>query len=207
MLDPVAGAVRGGDGELLRRRGDRGHRGAEQRAELDRRKAHAASGAEHDQLLSRLKAGDRAQDVVRGAVRHAEGGGQADVDAARDATDRLGGDDRLLGEGADEHRCGDDVADHDVAHALPELFDDACELAPRDERRGRRHLVLVRDDEDVGEVQRRGDHPHAHLARARHGLRHVLHADGLGRPIAAADGGAHVRAFGRGRRRRAPGPR
>ena len=60
-------------------------------------------------------AGDRAQHVVRGAMGHAERGGDALVDAGRDPSHCRGGDDRLLGERADEPRPRHPVTDDDVA--------------------------------------------------------------------------------------------
>ena len=71
----LRGAVGRGDVELFGGRRHGRHRGAEQRAELDRGQTDTAAGAEDDELVSGLQPGDRPEHVVGGAVGHAERGG------------------------------------------------------------------------------------------------------------------------------------
>lgn len=152
MVDEVLGAVGRRDVELLGRRRDGRHRRPEHDAELDRGEADAASRAEHDQLLPRLHGRDRAQHVVRGAVRHAERRREPVVNAVGDVAHCIGGDDHLLGERTRDPRSEDMIADNRVGDPGADLFDHARVLAAGDERRRQRDLVLVGDEEDVGEV-------------------------------------------------------
>ena len=160
-----------GDGELLVRRGDGGDRRAQQRAELDRSQAHAAAGAQHDELLAGLHPADRAQHVVRRAVGDAEGGGEAEVGARGEAVDSGGADDGLLGERAHEGGAGDEVADRQALDVVGHLADRPGQLAPGGERHRDRQLVLVGHQQHVGEVHRgrvrRGSAPGRVRAPAR----------------------------------------
>ena len=111
VVDQPLGATGPGRLELLGCRGDRRHRRAEGRAELHRGRPDAPAGAEHNELLTWLQGRHRAQHVVRRLVGHAEGGRHAVVDLGGDRRDRPGADDHLFGEGPDEARAEDALAD------------------------------------------------------------------------------------------------
>ena len=90
------------------------------------------------------------------------------VDPGRDGAHRLGGDGHLLGKGAGDHRAEDAVADRHSLHPVGHLGDPAHELAARDEGDRKGGLVLVGDQEDVGEVDGGGADPDPHLPVAEH---------------------------------------
>ena len=105
------------------------------------------------------------------------------------ARQRRLGDDDLLGEGADEG-CEDAVAEDTPPPAPSSVH--AGELAAGDERQRRGHLVLVGDQQHVGEVDRGGCDPDPHLAvdRARATARSST-ATTSGGAVRPADRGAH----------------
>ena len=177
--------------ELLGRGGDGGHLGAQHRAELHGRRAHAAAGSQDDELLARLQDRDRSQHVVGGPVGDAERRRHRVVHAGRDPGERGARDDDLLGEGADDGRAEDPVPDGDALVAA-DLGDHAGELAARDERCRHRHLVRVRDEQHVGEVHRGDVHPDPDLSGLEHGCGDLgeLHHGGF--PVAAGQRGAHA---------------
>ena len=114
------------------------------------------------------------------------------LDAVRDAGKAFGRDDDLLAEGTDERRAEDPVAFSEGCHAVANAGDGPRELAAGDERRRHAHLVLVGDQENVGEVHGGGGNTHADLARVQLWRRQVLDGDDIRRSVGAADGSAQV---------------
>ena len=166
MVDEVRRPVGRGDLELLDRRCDCGHRGAEHLAELHGGQPDAASGTEHDQFLARLQPSDRAEDVVRRAVRHTEGGGDVHLHPGRDPTERVGGHDGLLGEGAHERRPDHQVAERRSRRTpSPTSSTTPASSLPGTNGVGHADLVLVGDEQHVGKVDRRRVDPNPHLSR------------------------------------------
>ena len=164
MADQAGRAIRPGHLELAGGGGHGRHGRTEEAAQLHGGQAHATSRAEHDEFLARLEGGHGPQDMVGGAVCHAEGRGRAVADGRRDAGDRSGRNGRLLGEGAGDHRPHDPVAGGKVTGGFARLRHDAGELAPGHERRRDADLVPVGYQEYVREVDRRCGDPDPHLA-------------------------------------------
>ena len=144
--------------ELLRRRRHRGHRRAEEGAELHGGEADAAAGAEHDQLLARLQ--PRPPTAARGRRcggrrRTRRGRG---VDAVGDRSERR----PRRPPPPRRTRRPVRAAEHAVADrratstSVGDLDDLAGELAAGHERRRHRDLVLAGDEQHVGEVHRGG---------------------------------------------------
>ena len=178
--------------QLLGRRRDGRHRGAEEGTQLHGRQSHATAGPEDDQLLARLQEGDRPQHTECGAVGHPEGGHDVVAHAVGRAGQRPRRNGYLLGEGADEARAEDAVPDGDSADIVGHGLDGPGELASGHERRGHAHLVPVGDDQDVGKVDGRGHDTDPCLTGIQRRLRQLLHDHGLGLAVGPADGGAHV---------------
>ena len=158
VVDQPLGAAAVRRLELLGAGGHRGHGRPQDGAQLDRGRADAAARPEHDELLARLERRHRAQHVVRRAVGHAEAGRRVVVHPGRDRHQGGRRHDDLLGQGADDGRAEDAVADADDVDAFADVDHVPGELAAQDEGRRHRHLVRVRDDQHVGEVERADVH-------------------------------------------------
>ena len=130
--------------------------------------------------------------MVRRLVGHAERGRHAVVHLVGDRCDRPGSDDHLVGEGADEARAEDALADDHVLDALADLGDHAGELAARDEGQGRRHLVRVGDHQQVGEVDGADVDPDPDLAGAERRRFDVRDGNDLRPAVGGAQRGTHA---------------
>ena len=136
---------------------------------------------------------DRPEHVVGGAVRDAEGGRVPVVDAVRDAARRSRPPTTTSSANAPKSPVPNTRSPTDrVGDAVGDLDDDTGELAAGDERRRHLDLVLVRDEQHVGEVDRGRVRPGPAPAPAR--------ATATGGPRPARPRARRTR----GRRRRAP---
>ncbi len=124
---------------------------------------------------------------------HTECGCRPQVDGGVDHVHRLGRDDDLLGEGTDHRGPGDAIAHGHPFHAGPHQTHMTGEFAPRRERNRHMDLVLVGDEQDVGEVGGGRHDVDDHLALTRHGVRKVFHHQGLGGAVFVAAERAHDR--------------
>ena len=108
------GAALPAEGKLVvgRRAGD--HARAHQLADLDRREAGAAGGAEHRERLAGFELGAVLQRVQRRAVDHRDAGGAVEVERVGDLHHALRGDRDLLARRAEAA-----IAEHAVAGAKP----------------------------------------------------------------------------------------
>ncbi len=193
VVDQLGRTPRRSGLQLLGAGGDGGDPGPQLDAELHGGQADPASGPEHDQLLPRLHPGHRSEHVVRRAVGDTEGRGGLVGDTRRDRGEGGRPDHDLLGERPDEGRPEDPVANGHRVHVVGHLGDLAGELAAGDEGQRRGHLVVVGDDQDVGEVHCGGVDPYPGLAGADLGRRELVDHHDVGRAVGPTDRGPHVR--------------
>ena len=149
-------------------------------------------GAEHEHGITGLYLGDAAQRVICGGVRDRERGGVLELDRVGHPGEAGRAHDDALGERTDERRAVDAVAGLHVRDAVPHVGHDAGELAPGHERQRDRHLVLVGDDQHVGEIHGRVVDVDHGLARSRHRIRELLDRHVLGRAVRKDPGCAHA---------------
>ena len=162
-------------------------------AELDGGKADAAGRAQHQQRLAGLQIRPVLQRVVAGAVGHDEGRGVIEGHGVGDLHQPRGLQRQFLGHAAPAGVAQHPVADLDVGDPLADRLDDAGDLAARRERPRRLELVLILDNQHVGEV-----HPHRldrHNGEAGLGLRarHVLQHQGVRAAHGLAQQRLHIR--------------
>ena len=125
-------------------------------------------------------------------VRDAERGGVAQVDrVGHDGHRRRVHDDPLRVRADEARRRRPGRRRQPSSTPSPSALDDTRELAPRHERCRELHLVLVGDDEHVGEVHRRVGDVDEHLTGAGDGIRDLLDHDRLRRAVLEHSGGAH----------------
>jgi hypothetical protein len=160
--------------QVIRAARGRDHPGAEHPPAFDRSEADPAGGAVDHERLARLQAASPAQRAVGGAVGDREPSGDRIVDRVRKRHDRVDRADRLLGEAAVRQRRHDPLARRQANDARAAGIDPAGDLHARDEGQRRLLLVAASDDQGVGEIEPRGAHADAHLARAGLGNRDVL---------------------------------
>ena len=128
--------------------------------------------------------------MIRGSVCHPERRSRALVDAVGDSGQTLGRHRDLFGERAEHLSSCHSVADGESACLAAHFDDDARELAADDERCRDADLVLVRDEKDVGVVDRCGADSHPYLPGFERLCRLLLDPDDLRRPVFRADCGA-----------------
>ena len=116
-------------------------------------------------------------------MRHPERRGGPKVDCVIDVVHRRGGDEDLLGERTDHGCTRDPIPDRHALDAGTDEAHDAGELAPRCERHWDTDLVLIGDQQDIGEVRRRRHDVDHHLALTRHRVGQVLHHQHVGGPV------------------------
>jgi hypothetical protein len=179
------------DGEMVRAAGGRDHAGAERAPAFDRGEADPARGAVHHERLAGAKTRGPRQRAVGGAVGDREPGGDHVVHGLGQTRDGVGRADRGLGEAAVSERRHHPLARRQIGHALAAGIDPARDLHARDEGQRRLLLVPALDDQGVGEIEPRGAHANAHLARARLGHGHVLDDQAAGPAQLPADDRAH----------------
>jgi hypothetical protein len=97
----------------------------------------------------------------------------------------------LFGERAIGGERHDAIAGIEAGHARTDRLDDARQLAAGREWQRRLELVLVLDDQDVGEVEARGFHRHYNVAVTRLGARQVAQLEQIRRAILRAQQGSH----------------
>ncbi len=180
MVDEMSRAVGRRDLELLRRRGNGGDRRTEHGAELDRGEPDASARAQDDQLLAGLQRGDRSEHVVRGAVRDAEHGRVSVVDAVGHELQRRGRHDDLVRERAVEARAEDARTDGDGrSMSSATSTTTPANSLPGTNGSGTVSLVLVGDEQYVGEVHGRGMHTHPDVSGRERRCRNVVDAHDL----------------------------
>lgn len=140
-------------------------------AELDGGAADAARGGVHEQGLAGLDPGPAVQAEPAGLVPDVQGGRLGVVEGVRGGQEGARGGGHVLGEPAvGQAGVGDDAA------AVLGL---AADLDAGGEGEGRPDLVLAADEERVGEVHVRREHPEPHLALAGHRFGYLLEAHRL----------------------------
>ncbi len=136
--------------------------------------------------------GQRISPSGRRSVGDAERRGVACLGTRRDPGERRRRDDDFFRKGADHRAPEDPVTHRGVRDIVRHLDDDAGELAARDERGRNGELVLIGDQQHVGEVHGRGLHADPRVPRTERWRRVVFDPHDLGRAVLVADGGAHV---------------
>jgi len=186
----MVGAVGASERELVgpARRGD--HRRPHRLADLDRGEADAAGRAEHEQPFAWAQMGAQVERRVRSAIGNRKRRGDVEIHAVGNREGERRGADDLLREGAvvehDDHaRAGRD------AGIGGRLDDGARRLEAGHEGHRRLDLVLALDDQRVGEVECGGGdaHPHHPAFERRRGQ--IGDRQRFGRPVVAAEDGAH----------------
>lgn len=160
-------------------------------ADLHRRQADAAGGAEHQQGFPRLQVGALLERVHGGAVGHAEGSGGIEVDALGDRHHVVAGHGHLLGEATPAGQRHDPVAGLEVTDLLADGSDGAGGFATRGEGERRLELVLAFDDQGVREVDPGGVHVDQHFVLLRLGAGNLFEHQGLGGAEGLAQDGFH----------------
>ena len=135
-------------------------------ADFDRRQAHAAGGAQHQQALPGLQRGAVGEGVIGRAVGHYEGGSGNVVDAVRHRDHAVGVGRDLFGHGTEAGERDHVVAGLEMLHVVADGGNRAGQFAAGREGQVRLELVLVFDDEAVREVHRGGLHVDEHLIGA-----------------------------------------
>ncbi len=124
-------------------------------------------------------------------MRHPEGGGRLIVDTVGDMRQPGDRNGDLLGERAVHSHPADPLADRETICTLTGFDNRPGELATGNERCGHADLILVRDEQHVGKVHRRGADPDADLPRCDGRSRQLLDADHIRRSIRRTDRGPH----------------
>src|SRR4051794_920205 len=190
LLDEVLAAVvdrvvhpEAADGVVLRGRCGAEHLGAEDLSYLGRRDSDAARGGLEEHPLPLLHVAVANQCGVGGGVDDRHRGALLVAPVVGKRHQVCGPGDHELGVAAEVAAAQHTVADRDAVDALAERLHLAAELVAN--HAGRLGGVRVEADarEQVGEVDARGVHPDAHLARTRHRVRALLDAEDLGRPV------------------------
>ena len=174
VVDRLVGAVFAADSELILCRCAGDHARAQDFPDLDRGQADAAGRPEDEQRLAGCERGAVDERVLRRAVGEPERGGCREIHRGRNGKEAARFGCHFFREGAvarDRHHA---IARLERRHAVADRLDDARQLAPRRKGQRRLHLILVLDDQDVGEVDTRRLHCNHHFARTRHRRRHVL---------------------------------
>ncbi len=138
--------------ELLVGGGARDHARSENLPELHGGKADAARRAEHEQRLARLDPRAVPERVVGGRVDQAERGGDREIQAGWNRRDERFVDHDFLRVPAPADVRHHPVPGHETVHAFANLPDHAGDLAPGREGQLGLELVLVLDEEDIGEI-------------------------------------------------------
>ena len=131
ILHGFVGAVLARQRQFLRARGRRDDARAHRLAQFDRRKAHAARRAEHQQGFAGAQAGPILQRVLRSAIGHEQRRGFVERHGIGNLPAIAGGSDGLLGHGAAHRRQQDSIADAQVHDALAQRLDHAGQLGLR----------------------------------------------------------------------------
>ena len=124
-------------------------------------------------------------------MRHSERSGRPEIHRISDVMHRRGGDEDLLGERTDHGRSRDPIPDRHSADAGTDQSHDARELAPRGERHGDTDLVLIGDQQDIGEVGGRSHDVDDDLTFTGYRIRQVLHHQYVGGPVLVASKRTH----------------
>ena len=139
------------DRELFLARGAGDDARAERLADLDRGKADAAGGAEHEQRLAGAQRAAVAQRMVRSPVGEEERRPGDEIHALRQRQQPRGLGLHLFGEGAVGGEGDDLVARLEAADSVADFLHHAGELAAGRKGQRRLELVLVLDDQHVRE--------------------------------------------------------
>ncbi len=150
--------------ELLPARCRRDDARAELAGDVDGGQAHSPGRAEDDHPVACPHFGHRPHGVIRGPVRHAEGGRLAEVGAVWHLHDLAGREDGTLRERAVKGRAEDEVPCLEAGHFRANRKYLAGQLAAGHERQLQGYLVGVGDQQRVGEVGGGGAHADEELA-------------------------------------------
>ena len=174
VVDDIIGACLPGECQFLIGAGRGNNPGAERFCQFDGGVAHAARSAEHEHGLAALQPGALLERVVARAVSDGIGCAFLETHALRQRYGHVLVDDGLLGKRAAAQGADDAIAGFESRDVATDGRDNAGRLVTGYERQGRAHLVLARDDQDVGEVQARRFDVEGHLAIAGHGVVPIL---------------------------------
>ncbi len=179
------------DGELVvgRRAGD--HARAECLPDLNRRDADPAGGAEHEQRLAGFQLAAIAQPEIRRRVGEPERGRLREIHSGRQRQQPPRFGFHFFRERAVRRDCHHAIAGLESIHAVARRFDDARDFATGREGERRLDLILVLDDQDVGEIHARGLHRNHDFAGTRRRRLDVFDDERLGRSVGFAENGFH----------------
>src|SRR5579872_4291768 len=183
----MIGALRVRHREFLLERRRRNHGRAQQLADFDRGKAHAAARTVDQEHLARLKFSAIDQRVIRRAVRGEESRRLGLVEIGRQWRELGWRRDDFLGIGAIAHPYDHAIAKLDASNTIGDFRDGARRLHTRRERQVRLELILAGDHEDVGKVDPGGADRDSDLALRQLSRSERFKPQPLGRTKFAAD--------------------